>query len=61
MEKISRVTQFPVVLYARAKTDGTFVFETRANNSTAKTPLGAFANLEVPNDIVEILKTLEEY
>lgn len=61
LEKISLETKFPVVLYARAKTDGTFVFETRANNSTAKTPLGAFANLEVPNDIVEVLKTLEEY
>jgi hypothetical protein len=34
---------------------------THANNSTAKTPLGAFEEDEIDNDIVNVLKALEEY
>jgi hypothetical protein len=34
---------------------------THANNSTAKTPLGAFEEDEIPNDITLVLKALEEY
>ena len=48
------------MLYAVAK-DGEYVFKTHADNSTAKTPLGAFEEDEVPNDIVKVLKALEEY
>ena len=48
------------VLYAVAK-DGEYVFQTHANNSTAKTPMGAFEDDEIPNNIIDVLKALEEY
>lgn len=60
LDKLSIETKLTTVLYAVAK-DGEYVFKTHADNSTAKTPLGAFEEDEVPNDIVEVLKALEEY
>ena len=60
LDKLSVETKLTTVLYAIAK-DGKYVFQTHANNSTAKTPLGAFEEDEIPNDIVEVLKVLEEY
>ena len=38
-----------------------YVFETHAKNSTAKTPMGAFEEDEIDNDIIEVIKVLEEY
>ena len=60
LDKLSIETKLTTVLYAVAK-DGQYVFKTHADNSTAKTPLGAFEEDEVPNDIVEVLKALAEY
>ena len=60
LDKLSIETKLTTVLYAIAK-GGEYVFKTHADNSTAKTPLGAFEQDEVPNDIVEVLKALEEY
>lgn len=60
LDKLSIETKLTTVLYAVAK-DGEYVFKTHADNSTAKTPLGAFEEDEVPNDIVKVLKALEEY
>ena len=60
LDKLSIETKLTTVLYAVAK-DGEYVFKTHADNSTAKTHLGAFEEDEVPNDIVEVLKALEEY
>lgn len=60
LDKLSIETKLTTVLYAVAK-DGDYVFKTHANNSTAKTPLGAFEADEIPNNIVDVLKTLEEY
>lgn len=60
LNKIVLESKFTTVLLAKAN-NGTYVFETHANNSTAKTPLGAFEENEVPNDIVEVLKVLAEY
>ena len=60
LDKIVLESKFPVVLYAKAK-DGEYVFETHANNSTAKTPLGAFEADEIPNDIVPVLAALKDY
>jgi hypothetical protein len=48
------------VLYAIAK-DGKYVFQTHANNSTCKTPLGAFEEDEIDNDIVKVLEALKDY
>ena len=38
-----------------------YVFETQAKNSTAKSPLGAFDSFEIDNDIVQVIKALEEF
>lgn len=60
LDKLCLESKFTTVLYAVAK-NGKYVFETRANNSTAKTPLGAFKDAEIDNDIVPVLATLKEY
>ena len=60
LDKIVLESKFTTVLYSKC-IDGKHVFETHANNSTAKTPLGAFEEMVVNNDIVEVLKRLEEF
>ena len=60
LDKLSIETKLTTVLYAVAK-DGDYVFKTHADNSTCKTPLGAFEADEIPNNIVDVLKALEEY
>lgn len=60
LDKITLESKFPVVLLAKA-VSGKHIFETKANFSTAKTPMGAFENEQIDNDIVEVLKILEEY
>lgn len=60
LDKLNVESKLTTVLHAVAK-DGKYVFLTHANNSTAKTPLGAFEEDEIPNDIAEVLKALEEY
>lgn len=60
LDKITVESKFPVVLHAKCK-DGEYVLETKADHSTAKTPLGAFEDKNIPNDIVEVLKALKEY
>lgn len=60
LDKITLESKFPVVLLAKA-VDGKHVFETKANNSTAKTPMGAFESNYIDNDISEVLKVLEEF
>lgn len=61
LDKIVLESKFTTVLLAKRNATGQYVFETHANNSTAKTPLGAFDADEIPNDIIEVLKALEEY
>lgn len=60
LDKIVLESKFTTVLISKA-VGGKYIFETHANNSTAKTPLGAFDQDEIPNDIVEVIKALEEY
>jgi hypothetical protein len=60
LEKIILESKFPTVLLARGN-NGQYVFETRARNSTAKTPLGSFETPEIENDIVKVIKVLEDY
>lgn len=60
LDKITLESKFPVVLLAKV-IDGKHVFETQANNSTAKTPMGAFESSYVDNDILEVLKSLEDF
>lgn len=60
LDKICLESKLTTVLLAKCN-NGNYVFETRAKNSTAKTPLGAFEEAEIPNDIVQVLAALEDY
>ena len=60
LDKLNVESKLTTVLHAVAK-DGKYVFCTHANNSTTKTPLNAFDADEIDNDIVAVLKALEEY
>lgn len=60
LDKITLESKFPVVLLAKV-IDGKHVFETKANHSTAKTPMDAFNETHIDNDISEVLKVLAEY
>ena len=53
-------SKFSTVLLSKC-VDGKFLFETQANFSTAKTPMGAFEEKKIDNDIVQVMKALEEY
>lgn len=48
-------------LLRSVKVDGKYFFETTANNSTARTPLDAFEDAFIPNDITKVLKVMEEF
>lgn len=60
LDKICLESKFTTVLLSKC-VDGTYKFETQANNSTAKSPMGAFDSPEIENDIVEVIKALEEF
>ena len=60
LDKIVLESKFPVVLLAKGD-NGEYIFETHANHSTAKTPLGAFETNTIQNDIVTVLEALKEY
>ena len=53
-------SKFTTVLLAECK-DGKYIFHTHADRSSVKTPLGAFEQDEIDNDIVEVINALEEY
>lgn len=61
LEKVVLESLFGTVLLAKRTDDGKYVFETQAKNSTAKTPMGAFDTFEIENNIVNVLKALEEF
>jgi len=60
LDKISLESKFTTVLLAKA-VDGNYIFETRANKSTAKTPKGAFDKDTIPNDITLVIEALKDY
>lgn len=60
IDKIVLESKFPVVLLAKV-VDGQHVFETRANNSTAKSPMGAFEADTIPNDLAAVITALEDF
>lgn len=60
IDKICLESKFTTILNAKA-VGGRYVFETHANNSTVKTPMEAFKEDEIDNDIVTVIKALEEY
>lgn len=60
LNKIVLESKFTTVLLSKC-VDGKYLFETRANNSTAKSPMGAFEDFEIENDIVKVIQALEEF
>jgi len=60
LDKIVLESKFTTVLLAKV-VGGKYLFETQAKNSTAKSPMGAFENFEIENDITKVIKALEEY
>lgn len=60
LNKIGLEMKFPIVLLAKC-IDGEYVFETQANNSTAKSPMGMIPEKRIPNDITAVIQAAEEY
>lgn len=60
LDRIVLESKLTTVLLAECK-DGKYVFRTHADKSTVKTPLGAFEEDEIPNDITTVIAALEEY
>lgn len=59
LDKITLESKFTTVLLSKC-IDGKYVFETQANFSTAKSPMGALEPV-VENDITKIIEALKEY
>ena len=57
--KIVLESKLPIVLLAKC-VDGEYIFETQANNSTAKSPMGML-DKQIPNDIAAVIEKLKEY
>jgi hypothetical protein len=60
LDKICVESKFTTVLLAKVE-NGSYLFETHANHSTAKTPMGLFEEKTIPNDIVKVIDALKEY
>lgn len=61
LNKICLESKMTTVLLSRINENGEYVFETRARNSTAKTPRGAFDVDEIPNDITLVIEALKDF
>ena len=61
LNKICLESKMTTVLLSRINENGEYVFETRAKNSTAKTPRGAFDVDEIPNDITLVSDALKDF
>jgi hypothetical protein len=60
LDKIVLESKFTTVLIAKC-VNGRHIFETKANNSTGKSPLGCFEEAEIENDLSKVIKALEEF
>ena len=60
LDKVVVESKFSTVLLAKCL-DGKYIFETKNNNSTVKTPLGAFDTDFIENDILKVLEALKDY
>lgn len=56
---------YPIVLMTRVESDGEgenkFFFQTRACNSSTKTPIGMFQDFEIPNSLKLVDTTIRQY
>lgn len=60
LDKITLESKFSTVLISKC-VDGRYLFETQANFSTAKSPMGAFESKEIDNDITAVIAALKEF
>ena len=60
LDKLNIESKLTTVLHAVVD-NGEYYFETHANNSTAKTPMGAFESDRIENDIVKVIDALKDY
>lgn len=60
LDKIVLESKFSTVLLCK-NVDGEHKFETKANNSTAKIPMGTIDEALIDNDIVPVIKALEDF
>lgn len=60
LDKITLESKFSTVLLSKV-VDGKYVFETQSDNSTAKSPMGAFEEKDIPNDMAAVLEALKEF
>lgn len=60
LDKIVLESKLSTVLNSKC-VDGEYVFETRNDNSTAKSPMGCFSEQLIPNDIKAVDDALREY
>ena len=60
LEKLVPESLFGTVLLAKKNEENRYVFETQSQNSTAKSPMGAFESFEIDNDMAMVLKALED-
>ena len=60
LDKLNVESKLTTVLLAEVK-DGRHILHTKADKSTAKTPLGAFEEDEIDNDIMKVIAALEDY
>ena len=60
LDKLCIETKLTTVLHAICE-GGEYKFKVHSDNSTAKTPMGAFEDDEIENDITKVLEALKEY
>jgi len=60
LEKLVLESKMTTVVWS-VRQDGQYKFILNADGSTCKIPLGSFETDEIPNDITEIIKALDEY
>ena len=60
LEKLVLESKMTTVIWA-VRQDGKYKFILSADGSTCKTPLGAFEEDEIPNDMAAVLEALKEY
>ncbi len=60
LDKITLESKFSTVLISKC-VDGRYLFETQANFSTAKSPMGAFESKGIDNDITAVITALKEF
>lgn len=61
LRKMVPESKLNTVLLAELDADGEYVFRTKKPGTTVKTPMGAFEEDTIPNDITLVIKALEEF